>query len=124
MECAGLTEGLEATLSQIPKDQLGRILKNVVILGGNSNVPGFDQRIKKELRMMTPSDLQINIQSNIKDRELQPWLGAKKLVNLWQQEGNSMSTYTLTKQDYEECGTHYLKEHMLSNRLYGKNHKY
>jgi len=46
------------------------MLGNVVILGGNSKVPGFDSRIEKELRMMTPSDLQIKIQNNIQNREL------------------------------------------------------
>ena len=124
MECAGLTEALETVILQLNKDQLSRILSNVVILGGNSKVPGFDSRVHKELRMMTPSNLEIKISENMKDRELQPWLGAKKLANLWQQEGNSMSTYTFSKQEYEECGSHYLKEHICSNRLYGKSHKY
>lgn len=84
LECAGLTEAIETIFSQLSRDQLKRMLGNVVILGGNSKVPGFDSRIEKELRMMTPSDLQINIQNNIQNRELQPWLGAKKLANLWQ----------------------------------------
>lgn len=41
-ECAGLTEALEMQLSQYTQDQKQRLLSNLVILGGNTLVPGMD----------------------------------------------------------------------------------
>lgn len=33
--------------------------------------------------------------------------------------GSQLGEFTISKREYEECGHHYLKEHMLSNYAYG-----
>ena len=91
LECAGLSEAIESICHQLTKEQRARILSNVTILGGNSLVPGFDQRIKRELVMFNEAGANVNIVNEWKpgltekpDRQMDPWLGAMKLAHLWQ----------------------------------------
>ena len=92
LECAGLSEALELLIAQIPNEQKQNILKNVVVLGGNSLVPGFDARIKHELTMINRIGTNIKIvneynpddMDKFAGRPIQPWLGAAKLAKLWQ----------------------------------------
>lgn len=39
-----------------------------MVLGGNTLVPGFDERLKRELRLMTASDIEIKFADSSKDR--------------------------------------------------------
>jgi len=52
LESAGLTEALEIIFSQLRRHQVHKLLQNVVILGGNTLTPGFDERIRHELTML------------------------------------------------------------------------
>lgn len=104
------------------------MLENVVILGGNTQVPGFDSRVASELKALnnvdatirilneyqyknleTPSDFQV-----LDDRAIHPWLGAAKQASLWQEKGQILD-FALSRQQYEEMGAEYLKDHPLSN---------
>lgn len=75
------------------------MLANIIILGGNSLVPGFDQRVKRELTMLADVDQKINIVNEWNpfsnapesenrvppDRQLDPLLGALKFAKIWQE---------------------------------------
>lgn len=133
LDCAGLTEALRNIMQQLNNSQKTKILKNVVILGGNSQVPGFDDRIRSELTMMANQGTQINIVNHfeyrnlesddkppaVDNRLLQPWLGAAKLAQNWQKTG-TLSKHSMSKSQYEEFGSEYFKEHSLSNLNYAK----
>ena len=47
-----------STLSQQQKD---KILNNVLLTGGQTNIPGFDRRIEAELRMINRVGTPINV---------------------------------------------------------------
>lgn len=119
LECAGLTEALKNMITQLPRDKISRICNNIVILGGNTMIPGFEERIKSEIQMLIYEDTPLNIVKTYEDTDkmLQPWLGAAKLVNKWQKDGD-MDKYTISKKEYQECGTEYFKEHFASNVKY------
>lgn len=103
--------------TQLTPDVKQKLLKNVFVLGGNTLVPGFDKRLYHELRMMTPANFPIKIVNELdSDRLIRPWLGAAKL--------SKQDSIYITKKEYDECGSHYLKEHIASNIMYGKDHKY
>ena len=42
LECAGLSEAIENLMMSLTNEEKARMLKNIIILGGNSLVPGFD----------------------------------------------------------------------------------
>ena len=45
----------------LSKEQKQKLLKYVLLTGGNTKVPGFDKRIKSELRMMNEVSSEINV---------------------------------------------------------------
>jgi len=60
-DCAGVSESLETIFNQLSRSQIKQMMENVVILGGNSMVAGFDRRIKSELVMLGNYQDQLNI---------------------------------------------------------------
>jgi actin-related protein 5 len=92
------------------------MLQNLIIIGGNSRIKGFDERILSEIRMLNQQDIKINVVNQYapEERQISPWLGAAKFARTWNDQ--DISSLTITKQEYEECGPGYLKEHRLSNR--------
>ena len=93
------------------------MLKNVVLLGGNTSIPGFDERLLVELQMLNECNNQVIItnQTSTVPRQIQPWMGSLKLANSM---AGQMDKYCISKQDYEEKGSHYLQEHYMSNKLF------
>ena len=70
---------------------------------------------------MVQQGTKINIVNEFSEtpRQLQPWHGAAKLVTKWQEE-DTIEKYSISKEEYEEHGSEYFKEHMLSNLHYSK----
>ena len=125
MENEGLGEILENGLNYFGRpltersppnqvDNRAKLLSYVLVYGGNSLVPRFDERVAHELRMLSPSDAKINVVRAL-DAKIDAWRGGALLAN--QQK---LEDYTISKAEWEECGHHYLKEHSCSNFLYGQ----
>jgi actin-related protein len=102
LECAGLTESIETLFSQLQRQQVEKLLKNVVILGGNTLTPGFDQRIRHELTMLCKQGTPINIVNEFKtdQRQVEPWLGAVNLARNWMSGNSKFSEYVITRELY------------------------
>ncbi|KAM8947091.1 actin-related protein 5 [Pelodytes ibericus] len=107
---AGLAETMHYILAQYPQKVQLDLVQNVFLTGGNMMYPGVRDRIEKELLQMRPfgSSFQVSVASN---PILDAWHGASEwaLQNLEGEEG------WITRQDYEEKGGEYLKEHCASN---------
>jgi len=61
LECAGLSEALETIFMQLTRQQKHSMLQNLIIIGGNSRIKGFDERILSEIRMLNQQDTPINV---------------------------------------------------------------
>lgn len=61
LENAGLSEILDNILKFLSKEQKIKMLSYVLLMGGNSQIQGFDKRILAELTMLNPSDTRINV---------------------------------------------------------------
>lgn len=136
LESESLSEILEHTLGYFGRpgarfrpenpeqcDILGRdyrsdILSYVLLTGGNTLVPNFDNRIKQELRMINPPEQTINVVQSL-DSMLDAWKGGALLARE-RFTGAGLQDFSISKAQYEECGHHYLKEHLLSNVIYGR----
>lgn len=83
------------------------MLKNIVLSGGTSMMPGFAQRIKKTLPSYFDHDIMYNGMTQIHaegNRYISTWIGASML--------SSMSTFNqlfITKEEYAEVGENRLK---------------
>ena len=96
LESVGLSEIFETTLNffgradarfrpQNPKDEIlcrdyrREMLSYVLLTGGNTLVPNFDNRIRQELRMLNPPEMPINVVKSF-DAMLDAWKGGALLA--------------------------------------------
>lgn len=84
-------------------------VQNIFITGGYSQVPGLSERIRSSLQSIYPTGINTKVK-RANDSRLDAWRGA---AMFGQDESNKQSF--VTRQEYEEYGTEYLKEHGLGN---------
>jgi len=123
---SGLTETIRRILIRMDEKNAEKLMKNILITGGNSNFQFFDQRLKKELISIRPVNSIINIYK-AKNSMIDAWRGAAKLgFNHFIENKNNSSISSssvpminyITKQMYDECGADYLSEHSCSNKYF------
>jgi actin-related protein len=95
-----------------------RLMSYVLLTGGNTLIKGFDKRIECELRMLNNFGTVINV-VNALDAQLDSWRGAALLATKHFTKQH-LKDYAFSKEQYQECGHHYLKEHFCSNYMYGQ----
>lgn len=95
-----------------PADRDG-ILKDIFFTGGNTAFQGFDERLRKEMASVLPAGSVINVRKagNV---TLDAWRGAAA----WCGKSETDSEWRkalVTREDYLEMGSEYIKEHRLGN---------
>ena len=73
-----------------------KICENIVVAGGNTMLPGFAERINKELKNLAPSNMKIEIGEAL-DRKYAAWIGSSIFASLYHNQWT-------TKEEYEEKG--------------------
>ena len=106
---AGIAETIEFVLKGYSEETANALANNVFLTGGPTQIPGFRERMNKELLEMRPFQSKFSI-SLAKQPSLNAWLGAKKFCL-----SNDFDNYLLTYEDYQEKGGDYIKEHFASN---------
>ncbi|XP_055856097.1 actin-related protein 5 [Episyrphus balteatus] len=110
-EC-GLAELIDFVLKLFsPHEQL-LLAQNVFLTGGCSLLPGLKERISKELLEMRPFQSPHNI-FMADSASLDAWFGTRDLSR-----SELLAEFLTTKQDYEEKGSEYFKEHPTSNYFF------
>nr|XP_033777897.1 actin-1-like isoform X2 [Geotrypetes seraphini] len=71
---------------------------NMVLAGGSTLFPGFQERILKELQLQVPSDVSVRIVET-PDRKISAWVGASLITSL-----TSFKPMWVTSSDYKEFG--------------------
>lgn len=87
--------------------------KNVWLTGGNAKIPGLKERIVKEFTGFLPVNTPFSIKIS-QDPSLDAWKGMAKFA----QNEHDFRKAVITKQEYEEFGPDYIKEHNLGNVNY------
>lgn len=85
-----------------PKDR-SSLLRDIFVTGGNTMFQGFDDRLRRELRSVLPSEYELGIR-RASDPILDSWKGAAKWSG-----GSSWKTAMVTRQEYLEKGSEYMK---------------
>ncbi|XP_039250320.2 actin-related protein 5-like [Styela clava] len=113
---AGIGEVMETIFNSYPEDTQNQMAKNVLITGGNTQYHGFRHRIEAELTKCRPfgSECGVKVSEN---PTLDAWRGAKK----WAMSHMDQEDMWMTRQDYDEHGFEYLKEHKASNKYLNVN---
>ncbi|XP_030041981.1 actin-related protein T2-like [Microcaecilia unicolor] len=74
------------------------LYENMVLAGGSSVFPGFQERMLKELQLQTPSDVSVRVVET-PDRKISAWVGASLITSL-----TSFRPMWVTNSDYKEFG--------------------
>lgn len=74
------------------------LMSNVVVSGGNTCFPNFNERLQKELLMLVPSYLKVKCVS-FADKVNSAWFGGAIVSSL-----GSFQPMWVTRSEYEECG--------------------
>ncbi|PMD25747.1 actin-like ATPase domain-containing protein [Hyaloscypha hepaticicola] len=84
-------------------------LKDIFLTGGSTLFQNFDERLRDGLRASLPADLPLVLR-RAKDPILDAWKGAAKWAG-----GSAWKNAAITREDYFEKGSEYMKEHDLGN---------
>ena len=95
---AGLIECIEDLLKQFSPDDAQLLAENIFICGGMSQIPGLEERLSTELRMIRPVDSKLSL-SFAQNPNLDAWKGAASLIKDY-----SRSLPWITKEWYQEHG--------------------
>lgn len=106
-----LTKKFGSVPSKLSQTSLD-MASNVFISGGNAKIPNLRQRIVNEFTEFLPVGTPLNVNC-AKDVSKDAWRGMAKLSR----SDYYKDTY-VTKKEYEEFGTEYIKEHNLGNVQY------
>ncbi|KAK9465329.1 hypothetical protein V1512DRAFT_266073 [Lipomyces arxii] len=107
---AGVVEiASDILLRRLPSEDAFEACKDVFLTGGFSLLEGFDLRLQHELRALLPIGQTVNIR-RAENGILDAWKGMRKWVS---NEDNVKKM--VTKQEYEEYGVDYMKEHEMGN---------
>jgi actin-related protein 5 len=111
LDQAGIVEIAANILTERIGDSSYRddVLKDIFLTGGNTMFEGFEERLKKELRAVLPAEQTIQVR-RAGDCVLDAWRGAAA----WAGKKESRRNF-ITKAEYAEKGSEYIKEHDLGN---------
>lgn len=106
---AGIAETIEFILKGYPEETATALANNVFLTGGPTRIPGFLERMNKEMLEMRPFKSKFSL-SLAKQPSRNAWLGGKKFCGK-----DDFRSFCVTLQDYQEKGGDYIKEYYASN---------
>lgn len=111
---AGIPETIDFVLKLYTAQVQSQLVCNVFLTGGTARFPGVLERLNRELQEIRPfkSNFKINIAKN---PSLDSWHGARDFGT-----NENLPEFLVTRQEYEEKGGEYLKQHSASN-IYTKS---
>lgn len=110
---AGLLEVAADIVNQrfsVPEDR-ALLLRDIFLTGGNTLFRGFDERLRNDLRGYLPVGAELVVR-RAQDPILDAWRGAA----LWA-SGPDLARFSVSREEYLEKGSEYLKEHDLGNAV-------
>jgi actin len=96
MESGGVHEQLYSSIMKCDIDIRKDLFGNVVLAGGNTLFPGFQERIQKELTALAPATIKVKV---IAPLEHSVWIGGSILSSL-----GTFQSMWISKEEYDESG--------------------
>ncbi len=59
---AGVAEAITQTIEKCPKIFHRQLYANIILAGGNTKLPGFAERVRKELYLLRPTEFKLGVQ--------------------------------------------------------------
>ena len=99
MKQAGLPGLVMQSLQTLPGGLWPALLANVVIVGGNAQMPGLVARLQTELRQLAPAECVVRV-VRAPDPVRSTWLGGAHLAN----DREALRARAVTREEYQEHG--------------------
>ncbi|KAF9430369.1 Nuclear actin-protein involved in chromatin remodeling [Podila epigama] len=111
----GLVETIQDVLKRFDGQARQRLVKNIHLTGGMSQIPGLVERLDFSLQSILPATTQkaYHVQ-RARDCLLDGWRGAAMIGR----DTARLGKISVTRQEYDEYGGSYIKEHGLGNLRY------
>lgn len=107
---AGVNELAGHVLRSFEEPVRQRMIKNVLVAGRHSLLPGFDTRLSSGLRSMLPPNAPLSVR-RVQNARFDPWCGMQKWVT---DHPDVFRSTSVTRAEYDEKGPGWFKEHGLS----------
>ncbi|OZJ06870.1 hypothetical protein BZG36_00026 [Bifiguratus adelaidae] len=117
LDQAGIIETISDVMKRFEGDARRSLTKTIFLTGGFSQIPNLDNRLIRSLHSILPAGTRVNLQ-RAQDPLLDAWRGAAMWSNSIVQNNSSVTKVFITRQDYEEYGSEYLKAHGYGNMTY------
>jgi actin-related protein 6 len=96
----GLSHAIHLSIEKIPEAHRPALYRNVILIGGNCNLPGLQERVQQDLRALAEHVFEVKV--HLPERpETQAWLGGQRLATKFQDTFDRLS---VSRQEYEESG--------------------
>ncbi|KAI1317777.1 Nuclear actin-protein involved in chromatin remodeling [Mortierella claussenii] len=113
LDQTGLVETLQDVLKRFDAEARQRLVQNIFVTGGLAQIPGIVDRFDQSIRSIlpfSPGKKTYDVR-RAQDCLLDAWRGAAMVGR----DKERMSKISVTRQEYEEYGGSYIKEHGLGN---------
>lgn len=98
LEIAGIHKSINKVIQDADSDLKRELYENIVLCGGNTDFPGFADRVHKEMSELAPDSINVKILAPM-DRKFSAWIGGSVLSTL-----DSFNSSWITKTEYYETG--------------------
>jgi actin-related protein len=95
----GIHDLVQSSILKCEWDVRKDLYKNIVISGGTTFLPGFAERLNKEILTLAPPTLKVKIIAP-PERQNSVWIGGSILASL-----SSFQTKWITKDEFKEHGS-------------------
>ncbi|KAI5782690.1 actin family [Geopyxis carbonaria] len=96
---AGVVEATMQSLEMVPEALRPILLANIVLVGGNANLPGYQQRFEEELRPLAPAEATVRV-AVPEDPVKYAWLGGVHMAL----DGKELANRSVSRKEYIEHG--------------------
>ncbi|THH32608.1 hypothetical protein EUX98_g1578 [Antrodiella citrinella] len=103
VDSAGLGEVIQNVLARFSDAEKGRLVKNIFVTGGPSQLPGLVDRLHATLRPILPPEMPLHI-FKAKEPSVDAWKGMADFAKT-----DEFRTVSVTKAEYEEWGGERIK---------------
>ncbi|KAI8354418.1 actin family [Mortierella sp. GBAus27b] len=103
MEQAGIPEAIVDAISACDDEIQGMLYANIVLIGGNTRLPGFKKRVANDLRQLAPSEYEVRVGID-KDPLGYAWKGATRLATM-DEFASEFKNRIVTRAEYLENGS-------------------
>ena len=98
IEGEGLHKNLFESIMKCDVDIRSDLYQNIVLAGGNTMLPGFAERLEKEMVALAPAYRRVNVVAPA-ERKYSTWIGGSILASL-----SVFKDKWISKEDYDESG--------------------